>query len=294
MNILIEYFHTKHVQDICGIGHNFYVVNNENNGWDGSYGEKPINLHFNYDPKLIKFDCAIVNKDRWLDNIKSEHDIPIIAVASGQVQEGQFINAHIVVGISKENLKYCPNPKTIVIPLGADQNIFYGYNGIIPYSITVAHGLDTRTELRKALVDEITVINPPDYNNIFIGLGSGLFGNGLSDIPSSRVVDFYRCFRCFVYTPTSDSGMGHAITEAMMTGMPCVLTEFSDWNEYIINWESGIVSNDVSELRDFYKEIINYHTFAKKISDNIRSVLLENFTMEIFCSKWNSLLKEVV
>lgn len=294
MNILIEYFHTKHVQDICETGYNFYVLNNENNSWDGSYGQKPDNLNFDYDPNLIKFDSAIVASDMWINKVKSDYNIPVIAVASGQVAGNKFINANIVTGISKENLKNCQNPNIVIIPLGADPKIFNGYNGVIPYSITVAHGLDFRTELRKELVDQITIINPPNWNNIFIGMGSGTFGNGLSAIPSSSVVNFYRSFRCFVYTPVYEAGMGHAITEAMMTGMPCILTEFSDWKDYIVNWESGIVSNDISELRDFYREIISNHAFAQKISNNIRPILLDNFTKDVFCAKWKTLLGEVI
>jgi hypothetical protein len=294
MNILIEYFHTKHVQDICETGYNFYVLNNQNNGWDGSYGQKPNNLHFDYDPKSAIFDSAIVNTDTWINKVKSDYNIPIIAASGGQVAGDKFINASIVVGISKENLKYCQNPNSIVIPLGADPEIFNGYGGLIPYSITMAHGLDFRKELRKELVDEITNINPPYYSNIFLGAGSGMFANGMAGIPSSDVVYFYRTFRCFVYTPVYEAGMGYAVTEAMMTGMPCILTEFSDWKHYIVNWESGIVSNDISELRDFYKEIISNLSFAQKISNNIRPILQDNFTLDIFCAKWKSLLEGVV
>lgn len=292
MNILIEDFHTKHVKDICLIGENFYVINNsEIHNWDTLYGLKPDNLFFDYDPRLIKFDCAIVAQERFLKEAKEKFGIPVVCIKGGEAGERELLESDILVTTCKRNLQASLHQNKTYIHHGVDPDIFNGYNGVIPFSITTAHGLNNRPELRKELVDQITNIDFPCYRNIYIGMGSDHFANGISAIRFEEIVNFYRCFRCMVYTPTSDAGMGYAITEAMMTGMPAILTDFADWKEYIINWKSGIVSDDLEELTAFYREIITNHKFAMQVSAAIREVVLENFTIDGFINKWKDLLK---
>jgi glycosyltransferase involved in cell wall biosynthesis len=62
--------------------------------------------------------------------------------------------------------------------------------------------------------------------------------------------------------------------------------------EIVENGVNGFISNDEEELKQYLVDLLNDEELAKKLGENARKTIVENFSQEEFIRKWDFLLKQ--
>ena len=56
----------------------------------------------------------------------------------------------------------------------------------------------------------------------------------------------------------------------------------------------GFISNDENELKSFLNNCLKNPSLCRKMGDEARKTILENFSLESFTNRWNEVLQKAV
>jgi len=213
--------------------------------------------------------------------------------------------------LRKEGLlvvRYSPKEETIPNYCGSDALIrfykdpeeFKDWNGNTKRVITV--GQSMRDRRGSCNYDAFVKATDPFERRLY-GPGNentGLIGRLLSYEDLKKE---YRDNRVYFYTGTQPASYTLNFIEAMMTGVPIVALGPKHCNrdypeqqtyeipEIIKNFENGFWSDDISELQQYIKMLMEDDELAKRISENGRKTAIELFSKEKIKNDWKNFIE---
>lgn len=95
--------------------------------------------------------------------------------------------------------------------------------------------------------------------------------------------------------PSREDPMPTVAAEAMMHGIPCILSDSTGTAKYVRNGIDGIVfqSENVEQLREILEKCILHKFDLDEMGKNARKIFEEFFSMEIFEKRFMSLVKQI-
>lgn len=304
-NILTFPTHERYETSLCKTGHEFYSLNITNmKKWNSDQTEIPNNYHILPENQL----CDYLN-----------YDFILVQSKFGQFQMAQDINQQLSLPIIC--LEHTMPIPSVMDPTQLEQmkkmignlNIFisdfskkqWGIDGIV-----INHGIDTSIFDRNDTVETnnsvLTVANDfvnrdycLNYNGwkrITNGLNTKLVGDteGLSKAAKSiddLVLEYNTCgvyFNSSTFSPIPTS-----LLEAMSCGCAVVSTATCMIPEIIKNGENGFISNNEIELRKYINDVLSDKSLRKRLGDNARKTILNNFSEEKFVNEWNTTFDKI-
>ena len=311
LNILTFPTHERYESLLCRTGHNFYAYRAEGvKDWNSNYAPLPENYQL-LDPDLGESQIPL-NVD--FDLILSQNKF-----GQFQIAEPLSKRLHLPMVSLEHTLPvpyWPPNVKESTKYMRGDTNIFISEYSILDWdwspqgndTAVITHGVDSQTFKPQEVEREnqiLSVVN--DWINrdwccgftlwqrVIQGLPFKDVGDtpGLSAPASSteELVNAYSSNRIFLNTSTI-SPVPTALLEAMSCGCAVVTTATCMIPEIVENGVNGFISNDEEELKLYLVDLLNDEELAKKLGENARKTIVENFSQEEFIRKWDFLLKQ--
>lgn len=170
----------------------------------------------------------------------------------------------------------------VVLPPGAR------WNGRLARGLVIVNGLGHRGRWVGAdLAQQVRKTLPIDL----VGINSGGLG-GLGAIPHAELPAFAAGYR-FLFHPVRYAGLGMAVCEAMLLGMPVVGLSTTELATIVTNGVSGWVGTDLDWLADRMRSLIDDHGEARRLGEGARRTARQRFAIERFISDWNDALAVV-
>lgn len=281
------------------------------------------------DPKLLEWADVIVVMhnppssshvqpwiaDNWNNFKKSKKPVVwrSIGQSSGQVEEG-------LKKFRREGLKivrYSPKEEKIPSYQGSDAMIrfyvdpqeFDGYTGATPRIVNISQALFGS----KEVASRGDHMNLPEFKAIVEGLDWKVFGpdNENAGDHNGGVLGYedmkamLRFNRAYMYTGTRPASYTLAFMDAMMTGIPIVavgpkmadnLYRMDTYEVHELIGPSGIAgfwSNDIGELKQYCKTLLEDHNLAKTTGAKGRDRAIELFGKFRISLEWANFLKSL-
>lgn len=245
-------------------------------------------------------------KPEWLyNNWNKIKDKICILRTNGQ---SSFSNEVMISEMRKEGLKivrYSPFEKTIpyyagedvIIRFYKDPDEFNNWNGEVSQVITVGQNL----EERKAFCnfDAFLAATEGFPRKVYGNDNENLGDLAESNISYDRLKQVLRDSRVFFYTGTYPASYTLGFIEAMMTGIPIVAIGYKLGNApflseqctyeipFIIrNGDNGFWNDNIDDLRDWIKTLLNSKEIAEKIGQAGRQTAINLFGKDKIKKQW--------
>ena len=299
--LVIGATHERYEQALCKTGHNFYSLKHGKE-WNKKYGKTPDNyIELNYIPPYLNFDLILchVSGERLdiANDLSSVYKIPVIRHTHTLPQSLEELT---VFNMQKANYnsfisEYSKNA--------------WGHN---TDGIVINHGIDTSfwNESKKDRSGVLSVVNlwqsrdwacgwdfyqetkqgAPDLTYKVLGENPGLSEPARS-IEALR--DAYAASMVFLNT-SLHSPVPMSLLEAMACGCAVVSTNTCMIPEIIKHGENGLLGSCPEELAENLKFLDNNPDIAAKLGKNARDTIENNYNINAFIEKWNSLFNEAV
>ena len=109
----------------------------------------------------------------------------------------------------------------------------------------------------------------------------------LSNVPNNEIPDILNKYKIFIL-PSKWEGMPKTLLEAMSCGLSCIGTNVEGTKEVIRSGENGILAQTNPEsLREKILKLISDELLQKKLGENARQFILNNYSIE------NEIKKEI-
>lgn len=116
----------------------------------------------------------------------------------------------------------------------------------------------------------------------------------LGNVPNHELPRLLNSCEAFIMS-SGWEGMPKALLEAMACGLPVIGADAPGIRDIIKNGQTGILcKHDVRDIRNAIKQIFDDKLLAKKIGNNARRFVLENFSLEKSIEKELELLRSLV
>lgn len=303
LNIITFSTHERYQSNMADVDANFWVINNKNiKLWNETYAKVP-------------------NNHILLNDIETILDIPFYLDLDIVLTHERFMQYDFGVQIAKyfhlpmvclEHICMTPQRESLKKKIG-NTNVFISkYSSdswnLGPNSKVIHHGVNTNDFCNKKIKREnniLSVVNrwvERDYEcgyylweKVTSGLPTVVVGDnpGLS-YPCNNVEELALKYnRSSIFLNTSIfSPIPTTLLEAMSCGS-CVVTTSNDMISKIIeHGVNGFISNDPEEITKILKYCMSDESMCRKIGENARKTILENFSLNSFTSNWNKLLRQ--
>ena len=214
--------------------------------------------------------------------------------------------------IAHSNLKiirYSPKERNHIHYAGEDELIRFGknsneytnWNGNINYMVSVVQDMKGRGD--ACGWDIFSRISHEIPSKLFGNSNekAGTLWNGRSLSPV-ELFEVYKNHRVYFYTGTKPASYCLNFIEALMTGIPVVSIgrglgngneDLYEIEDFIVNGENGFISDNVNELIEYSKMLLNDMELSKKISMNGRRSAISLFNEEDIQCKWLDFFKSL-
>jgi glycosyltransferase involved in cell wall biosynthesis len=114
------------------------------------------------------------------------------------------------------------------------------------------------------------------------------------NIPNDKLPEELNKSKIFIL-PSLYEGCPKVLLEAMACGLPCIGTNVDGINEVIKHKENGYLCKTNSDsIRKAIKEVLNNENLKKKITQNARRTVEENFNLKKFLEKEIEVYKSLI
>ena len=307
LNILTFPTHERYETSLAKTGHNFYAYRADGiKDWNITHAPVPDNYHLlnkslgeNQIPLDLDFDLVLsqnkfgqfqvaypLSQSLHLPLVSLEHTLPVPYWSDDVKEQTRNMRGDVNVFISNYSIKdwgWDARNDTTVITHGVDSDLFKPGN------------LERENQILSVVNDWINrdwCCGFSIWQNIIEGLPFRVVGDtpGLSEVAKStkELVQKYQSNRIFLNTSTI-SPVPTALLEAMSCGCAVVTTATCMIPEIIENGVNGFISNDETELKQYLVDLLNDEDLAKKLGNEARKTIVENFSQEKFVLRWDSL-----
>lgn len=307
LNILTFPTHERYESNLAKTGHNFYSFHLKGGKkWNSDQTERPENYYIlpegdtgsyiDYDLILVQskfwqFQVASqINQHLHLPMIVLEHTLPTPQTINPQQLHGmRQMLGDVNVFISEFSQKAWEiNHNAVIIHHGVDTEVFSGKSTVrTPHVLTVANEFANRDYC----------LNFSGWKRVTKDLPVRLVGNnpGLSE--SAKSIEDLRSeynSSLIYFNSTTISPIPTTLLEAMACGCAVVSTATCMIPEVIQHGVNGLISNDENELRGFIQHLLANPEMARKLGENARKTVQQNFSLDNFINNWNNLFRQVL
>jgi glycosyltransferase involved in cell wall biosynthesis len=303
LNILTFPTHERYQSNLSLTDHRFYLFRGPGiKDWNEQFAALPKNhilLEPEFIPPEIDFDL-ILSQNKFgqyqvasalahrlhLPLISIEHTLPNPIWFENQIKQVSTMQGHINIFISKYSKEawLWPNDKYAVITHGVDTNVFKPKNSSrTNYVLSVVNDLANRDwacgfNLWKSIC----------RNNLPVRLVGA--NPGLSE-PAANLQELvleYQTAGVFLNTSLV-SPVPTALLEAMACGCAVVSTATAAIPETIKHGESGLLSNDPTELRSYCEILLKDKKRAIALGEAARETIIKKHSLNKFVQNWNNI-----
>lgn len=297
-NIITFPTHERYEKQLCKTGHNFFAANLPNfKSWSANH-----TLPDNYfilpkeDFLNIRYDLILVHSRfnqqlQMAQNLRNLFNVPILVLDHSQPQPNlppkikeytKTLSGDVNVFITEfsKDLWDINSPYNFVVRHGIDCDLFKPIDiQKENYILAVANNIAQRSDLYYE--DFLEMVNGFDYK--IVGDNPGISESVKND---EELVTEYN--KCGLYINTGRTPIPMSLLEAMACGCAVISCAYSIIPEIIKNGENGFVTDDISEVRNYAKEILNNPSLRDKLGKAARETVLSEFSEDKFVSKWNN------
>jgi len=141
-------------------------------------------------------------------------------------------------------------------------------------------------EIRVAILGHGEKMNELQSLSSKLGLTNNIVFTGFQNHPEK----YYQRSKLFILTSATE-GISTASMEAMVCGLPVVVSDVGDMSEIVINGETGYLIQKFHKPEEFAKKItkiLNSKQLYNKMSHNCISTIKNNYTFEHAVKFWES------
>jgi glycosyltransferase involved in cell wall biosynthesis len=282
-SFLLPFFYQKQLKEV-----DFLKTNQMNGAW-GAIGGKWL-----YKKKLI-VRCGY----EWLGIIEKENKKSWKRWLAAGVEKIAYRVADKIILTSKKDKKFIEKrfrvspDKIEIIPNYIDTEIFKP----LPIKKEERIIFVGRLEREKNLFNLIEALTNLPLKLIIIGNGRlrGKLETFSKDkkvevefkgnIPNDKLPEELNKSKIFIL-PSFYESCPKALLEAMACGLPCIGTNVEGINEVIKDKENGyLCETNSGSIKEAIKEILNNENLKKKITQNARKTIEQNFNLKKFLEK---------
>lgn len=308
LNILCSPTHEGYQSNLAKTGHNFYMLSGHGlKKWDFYTRPLPQNHYiFEKDYNSLNADVSfdlLLSQERHFQlplfrHIHEKTGIPLIHLDHTEPKpewnEKQFAavtgpKAHKHVYITEHNRGSWKDPGGTVIPHGVDTAEFSGYSGELPVGLSVVNFFPQRD-----VFCGWNIWNQIKGNgNIPVDLVGENPGLSKSAGSLQELISEYARHRFYLNTSIL-SPVPLSLLEAMACGCPAVSTAKQQIPSIIMNGKNGFISNDIGELIESCRFLINNKESAREMGEAGRKTIIEKFGMPAFIANWNKIFYSTI
>jgi glycosyltransferase involved in cell wall biosynthesis len=115
----------------------------------------------------------------------------------------------------------------------------------------------------------------------------------LGEIQHPDLPSFMAQYRC-LFNPIRYTSLGLAVCEAMMLGLPVVGLATTEMATVINNGVNGYVSNDLTDLIQQIRRLVDDHDEAARLGRAARDYAQEHFGIQRFARDWEAVIEEAM
>lgn len=312
LNILTGPTHERYESNLTKTGHNFYALSHPSfKKWNTNFAPVPENYTI-------------------LDESKGDKQIPLSVDFDIVLSQNKFGQYQILSQIARHyNIPFISLEHTLPMSIWSqeqkeglrnmrgDVNLFiseyskgeWGFNDV-PNTEVIHHGIDTDIFKPDYSVEKerriLSVCNDWINRDFFCGFSIWQrVTNGLPVFPVGdtvglskpakdidELVYFYRKHQIFLNTSTV-SPIPTSLLEAMSCGSCVISTATCMIPEIIKNGYNGFISNNEEELRGFLIDCLSNSEKCKRIGENARKTIVDNFSLSSHLNKWTEIFDKV-
>ena len=114
-----------------------------------------------------------------------------------------------------------------------------------------------------------------------------------TDKNADKIIEYYNSTDLYIHAAAVEVECMTAI-EAMACGCCVITTANGMCPEIIKNGINGFISNDESELKSFLNNCLEDPSLCKRMGEEARKTIIENFSLESFTNRWNEVLQKAI
>jgi glycosyltransferase involved in cell wall biosynthesis len=309
LNVLTWHTHGSYLYYLSQAPHEFFVLSKPGQppGYGGRCGHIPWGDNVHDLPaeaaRGMEFDCILFQdepqweKDQYALLSAAQRALPRIYLEHNPPRAHPTDAAHLVddpgvllVHVTPFNELMWDNGRTPtrVIEHGVLAPGGVRYRGDLERGLVITNHLHRRgRRMGLDLFLQARVQLPLEL----VGMAAEELG-GLGEIGHALLPAFASRYR-FLFSPVRYSGLGLAVIEAMMVGMPIVALASAEMATVIENGVSGYADTNVATLVERMQLLLREPGLARQLGEGALRRASERFSIQRFVADWNQALRDV-
>ncbi|MBI3900306.1 MAG: glycosyltransferase family 4 protein [Gammaproteobacteria bacterium] len=250
------------------------------------------------------FDCVLFQSpEHYLKNqyeilSKAQRDIPQVYLEHDPPRESPTDTPHVVddpnvllVHVTHFNRLMWNSGRTPtrVIPHGVKVPPNVSYTGELDRGIVVVNHLNRRG---RRLGNDVYCSARRSVPLDLVGMGADESPGGLGEVRHDQLPELQARYR-FFFNPIRYTSLGLAVCEAMMLGLPIVGLATTEMTNTVQNGISGYLHNDVDQLVDVMRALLDDSAEAERLGQGARKVAQDYFHIHRFSRDWERTFADV-
>jgi hypothetical protein len=300
LKILKYPWHVGHDYELAKLDAEYCFLADTSRSWSTQQRPIPDNVRFVSSTATPDTDLMILHVDQWI--LDEPAKLRLFEQWRDRYQGPKVIINHgcnLVDGCSFEAMQNLVGDLPVVCNSATAHDLWQLSN-----SRYIRHGMSADewpqsdySDHRAVIIQAHDIDRHPQYRNAE-GVARVEKTQGVALTWIGRDVKFssFSAYRDYLshasvyFNPSHASPNPRARTEAMLCGLAVVTTDTHGESEYIEHGVNGFVSNDLDELADCLRRLLDDRALAERIGTAGRATAQEIFSSAAFLERWRKLI----